>query len=261
MTTPSKYVTIMLVPDGTETGKSWRVRRYVLQVAAVALGLTVLGIILFFVFYGTMVARTAMAERLRAENEELRRYRYKVKLLEDNLMQTREMVGRLTKMAGIDYQFPEIPPDSVLLEVAARPEAAVLSRSGTNPTIPSGMPVKGFVTRDFAADGALAHPGVDIGCAIGTPVLATAAGEVIFAGSDTTYGNMVIIKHSDSISTLYGHNDTLLVKAGDEIMVGGRIALSGNTGKSTAPHVHYEVRVHDKPIDPLENSYDQKTIQ
>jgi murein DD-endopeptidase MepM/ murein hydrolase activator NlpD len=259
--TQSKFVTIQLIPDGTEAGKSWRVRRYVLQIAAVAFGLTVLGIVLFFVFYGTMVARTAMAERLKAENDELRRYRYKVKLLEDNLNQTREMVGRLTKMAGIDYQFPEIPPDSVLMEIASRPEAAVLSRSSANPNLPSGMPVRGFVSRDFTQEGGLYHPGVDIGCAIGTPVLATASGEVSFAGTDTTYGNMVIIKHNDSISTLYGHNDTLLVKAGDDVMVGGRIALSGNTGKSTAPHVHYEVRVHDKPIDPLENSYDQKTIQ
>lgn len=257
----SKYVTIILVPDGTEQGKSWRVRRYALQMAAAAFGLTIIGIILFFVFYGTMVARTAMAERLKAENDELRRYRYKVKLLEDNLMQTRDMVNRLTKMAGIDYKFPDLPPDSVLLEATERPGAAVLNRSAANPTIPSGMPVPGFVSRDFIQEGGLNHPGIDIGCAIGTPVLATASGVVSFAGTDSIFGNMVIIKHSDSISTLYGHNDTLLVKTGDQIMVGGRIALSGNTGNSTAPHVHYEVRVHDKPINPLESPYDQKTIQ
>ena len=256
-----KYVTIMFVPEGTDAGKSFRVRRYILELLAVAFGLTIIGIILFFVFYGTMVARTAMAERLKAENEELRRYRYKVKLLEDNLMQTRDMVNRLTKMAGIDYKFPELPPDSVLLEAASRPEAAVLDRSAANPTIPSGMPVRGFVSRDFIQEGGLYHPGVDISCAIGTPVLATASGVVSFAGVDTAYGNMVIIKHSDSISTVYGHNDTLLVKVGDQVMVGGMIALSGNTGKSTAPHVHYEVRVHDKPINPMESPYDQKTIQ
>jgi hypothetical protein len=256
-----KYVTIMLVPEGTEAGRSWRVKRYVLQMAAAAFGLTILGIVLFFIFYGRMVARTAMAERLMAENDELRRYRYKVKLLEDNLMETREMVTRLTKMAGIDYKFPEIPPDSVLLAATAHTEPAVLSRSASNPNIPSGMPVRGFVSRDYTEQIGIEHPGIDIGCAIGTPVLATASGVVAFAGLDTTFGNMIIIKHSDSISTLYGHNDTLLVKTGDQVMVGGRIALSGNTGKSTAPHVHYELRVHDKPINPLESPYDQKTVQ
>ncbi|RME27513.1 MAG: M23 family metallopeptidase, partial [Candidatus Zixiibacteriota bacterium] len=62
--------------------------------------------------------------------------------------------------------------------------------------------------------------------------------------------------HNDSVSTVYGHNDSLLVTVGQQVSVGSRIALSGNTGKSTAPHVHYELRINDKPINPLENPYD-----
>jgi murein DD-endopeptidase MepM/ murein hydrolase activator NlpD len=83
-------------------------------------------------------------------------------------------------------------------------------------------------------------------------VLATAAGEVIMAGWDDIYGNMVVIRHNDSIVTLYGHNSELLVKQGDKALAGSRLALSGNTGVSTAPHLHYELRIHNQPINPLD---------
>ena len=72
---------------------------------------------------------------------------------------------------------------------------------------------------------------------------------------------MVVIQHNDSVSTLYGHNDSLLVREGEKVSVGSRIALSGNTGKSTAPHLHYEIHINEKPIDPLENPYDKENLQ
>ncbi len=67
---------------------------------------------------------------------------------------------------------------------------------------------------------------------------------------------MVVLKHNDSITTLYGHNRELLVEVGQNVYAGSRIALSGNTGLSTAPHLHYEIRINDNPIDPLDNWYD-----
>ena len=257
----SKYVTIMVIPDDAHAPKEWKVRLVVLQLIGVGIGLVVLGIVLFFVFYGTMVYRTAMAERLQTENEELRRYKYKVRLLEENLSQARETVRRLTRLAGIDYKFPEyansLPVDS------PRPSAAILDRSADlDPSLPAGMPLRGFISQGFEGeDGDRYHPGIDIACAKGTPVLATGSGEVVFAGDDVEYGRMLIIRHNDSASTAYGHNDSLLVKQGDQVVVGSRVALSGNTGKSTAPHLHYEIRIHDKPIDPLENPYDKENLQ
>ena len=260
----SKYVTIMFVPDDTSGQQyKWRAPVYVLKLIAAAFGLIVIGIILFFVFYGTMVARTAMAERLKAENDELRRYRNKVKLLEQNLMQTREMVNRLTKLAGIDYQFPELPADSILGKSDTTESPAIMDRpAGADLNLPSGLPVQGFVSKEFEFnDKTHYHPGIDIACKISTPVLATGAGQVLFAGVDSTYGKMIVIGHNDSVSTVYGHNDSLLVQMGERVQVGSRIALSGNTGVSTAPHVHYEVRVHNKPINPLGNTYDKETFQ
>jgi murein DD-endopeptidase MepM/ murein hydrolase activator NlpD len=261
---PTKHVTIMLIPDGASDQQyKWRVPMFVVKLVAAAFGLIVIGIVLFFVFYGTMVARTAMAERLKEENEELKRYRYKVKLLEENLMQTRDLMKRLTKLAGIDYQFPEIPPDSLLPTSDTNQMPAVINRPlGQDLSLPVGLPVQGSVSKEFEFENKDSyHPGVDIACKSGTPVLATGSGQVVFAGIDSTYGKMLIVKNNDSITTLYGHNDSLLVQMGEHVQVGSRIALSGNTGISTAPHVHYEIRVNNKPIDPLENPYDKETFQ
>jgi murein DD-endopeptidase MepM/ murein hydrolase activator NlpD len=257
----SKYVTIMVIPDDAHAPKEWKVRLVVLQLIGVGIGLVVLGIVLFFVFYGTMVYRTAMAERLQSENEELRRYKYKVRLLEENLSQARETVRRLTRLAGIDYKFPEYA-DTLIVD-SAKPAAAILNRPAElDPSLPAGLPLRGFISQGYEMeDDDRYHPGLDIACAKGTPVLATGSGEVSFAGVDDAYGNMVVIKHNDSTSTAYGHNDSLLVRQGDRVVVGSRIALSGNTGKSTAPHLHYEIRIHDKPIDPLENPYDKENLQ
>ncbi len=256
----SKFVTILLIPDGGEARRGFRIRLWLLKVI---IGLTVvllLSIVVFFILYGKMLSRAALTERLIDENERLLRYQYKVQMLEENLKQAREIVGRLTQLAGIDYQFPELVDDSTFLAAFDQePQAVVIRPTGADLTLPVGLPVQGFVSKDFEIDDeAHYHPGVDIACAEGTPVLATANGTVAFADFDSTYGYMVVLKHNDSIASIYGHNSRLLIETGQEVPAGGRIALSGNTGKSTAPHVHYEVRIHDQPINPLDKWYDKK---
>ena len=249
-----RYMTIMFVPDGTESGRTFRVRRWLLRFVVGFAIVVVVGIVLFFSFYGKILTRAAMADRLQDENQKLLRYQYKVKLLEENLVQTREVVSRLVELAGIDYEFPEFPSDSTIFAELDRRGMAVLARSADGDlTVPSGMPVQGFISQDFEIGNAdRFHPGIDIACAEGTPVLATAVGEVIYADSDKTYGNMIVIKHNDSITTIYGHNKELLMGVGDKVLTGSRIALSGNTGVSTAPHLHYEIRINDQPINPLD---------
>lgn len=255
----SKYITIMLIPEGTESRRGFKMRRWLFQFLVGASAVILVGIILFFIFYGKVLTRAAMADKLAKDNERLLRYQYKVQLLEGNLNQAREIVTRLTQLAGIDIEFPAVPDDSTLFATLDQRGMAVVSRSaGIDITLPAGLPIQGFISQDFEIeDASHYHPGVDIACAVGTPVLATAAGEVVFADYDSTvYGYMVVIKHNDSITTLYGHNSELLVETSQMVPAGGRIALSGNTGKSTAPHLHYEIRVNNEPIDPLDNWYD-----
>jgi len=256
----AKYVTVMLIPDGTESRKGWRVQQWILKTILWSLALLVVGILLFFAFYSTILSRAMMTDRLRTENEQLRKYRLKVQLLEQRFDSMRETVNRLTSLAGVDFDMTALPDDSTILAQVDGEVQAVMNRPGhLDWSIPVGLPLQGFMTRGFEIeDDARYHPGVDIACGIGTPVLATGTGKVVFAGTDSTYGYMVVIAHNDSLSTIYGHNNKLLVREGQEVVVGSRIAESGNTGISTAPHLHYEVRVHDKPINPMDNLYDKK---
>ena len=94
------------------------------------------------------------------------------------------------------------------------------------------------------------HKGLDIAVAYGTDVRSAAAGKVIFAGVKGGYGNCVIISHGNGLDTLYGHLSQILVKANDVVNVNDVIAKSGNTGRSTGPHLHYEVHKNNTPVNP-----------
>ena len=95
------------------------------------------------------------------------------------------------------------------------------------------------------------HEGIDIAVPSGTPVHAAAAGTVIYAGWMTGYGNLVVLDHGNGLATAYAHNSSLLVSVGQHVSQGQTISLSGSTGHSTGPHVHFEVRVNGVAVDPL----------
>ena len=95
------------------------------------------------------------------------------------------------------------------------------------------------------------HEGIDVQAPAGTPIEAPAAGVVTSAGWSTGYGNTITIDHGFGLVTRYAHASRLLVRAGQRVKRGERIALVGNTGLATGPHLHYEVHVNGKPVDPL----------
>ncbi len=94
------------------------------------------------------------------------------------------------------------------------------------------------------------HTGIDFGAAMGTPIYAIANGKVEFAGQRGGYGNAVIVNHGGGKSTLYGHASKIYVREGQQVTRGQMVAAVGSTGMSTAPHLHFEIRVNDKPINP-----------
>jgi len=108
------------------------------------------------------------------------------------------------------------------------------------------------VTSRFGTRWGRPHEGIDMAAPIGTPVLAAAEGGVIYSGDQVRgYGNMVVLKHNDGMVSVYAHNSRLLVRTGDQVTVGQEIARVGDTGHSTAPHLHFEVRRKDVPVDPI----------
>ena len=123
---------------------------------------------------------------------------------------------------------------------------------------PSILPAAGVLSSRFSASRvhpiyheALPHEGIDISAPFGTPILAAAKGVVTFAGWMAGLGNMVEIDHGFGYVTRYGHASKLLVRKGQEVSRGEVIGQVGSTGISTSSHLHYEVRVDGKPVDPL----------
>lgn len=94
------------------------------------------------------------------------------------------------------------------------------------------------------------HKGIDLACKIGTPVYASLSGTIEFCGYKQGYGKIVIIKHYHNYQTYYGHLSKFKVKKGQKVERGQLIALSGNTGRTTGPHLHFEVRKKRKPVNP-----------
>lgn len=136
-------------------------------------------------------------------------------------------------------------------------EEWVMNNEVRRQTLPSGLPVvSGWISSDFGrrinpvTGKAQLHAGVDIPGDSGSEVLSVAAGVVTKAERMSGYGNVVEIRHADGYSTRYGHNQKNLVKEGERIEKGQVIALLGSTGRTTGPHVHFEVRKDGEPVDP-----------
>jgi murein DD-endopeptidase MepM/ murein hydrolase activator NlpD len=113
-------------------------------------------------------------------------------------------------------------------------------------------PVAGQLSSPFGVRDGRMHDGIDLAVGEDTPVLAACDGVVAYAGDRLRgYGNLVIVRHTGGLSTLYAHNHRLLVREGEPIARGQAIALSGQTGRASAPHLHFEVRKDSIARDPL----------
>lgn len=107
------------------------------------------------------------------------------------------------------------------------------------------------ITSNFGYRWGRLHAGTDVGVPQGTTVRASRGGQVVTAGWVGGYGNCVIIDHGDGVSTRYGHLSQVLVSVGQYVDQGDQVALSGNTGRSTGPHLHFEIRINGEAVDPM----------
>lgn len=138
-------------------------------------------------------------------------------------------------------------PQPVVAAASAAPSATISSPSGSKSTTTAVVEKN---NPPAEPDQIQFHKGMDIAVAYGSDVRAAAAGTVIFSGEKGGYGNCVIISHGNGLATLYGHLSQLLVKVNEKVKVGATIAKSGNTGRSTGPHLHYEVHKDNTPVNP-----------
>ncbi len=113
-------------------------------------------------------------------------------------------------------------------------------------------PLKGVLYGRFGKKGREPHDGIDLAVPVGTPVKTAQEGDVLYAGEQRGYGLIIIIQHSERLITLYAHNRDLRVRTGQKVRRGQVIATVGESGKTSGPQLHFEVRLDGKPVDPLD---------
>jgi murein DD-endopeptidase MepM/ murein hydrolase activator NlpD len=288
---PNAVLTLMLVPHSAATPWVWRIRARALHFAALSVAaisvVAVLGVASARAEGGYLRlargqlarlggVRTAAAAQADAVDAQAAVLTQQAQELDALSAQVQALLSAqpggaaaagVPAMAGADQNLAqataalqalskELPRLQSQVAALGQEMAAWSSAAAHTPSL---WPVLGPITSPFGerptpfgGEGQQFHDGVDIGVPTGTPVHATADGRVIVAGWDSIYGWQVRIDHGSGLQTLYGHNSRLLVAVGEQVVKGQVISLSGSTGASTGPHVHYEVDRYGTPVNPLQ---------
>jgi len=258
-----RYIDFMVIPQGQQPTMNFRLAAWQTKAILIVLVFWVIALIVATAFYGKLVNSAITAALLRQENEKLRDYNAKVVEIEKGFRKNLALVSRIAEMAGIEIKeideslgaaYDSMHADSGGRVVIAGLQGDKIPLSAEELdkfVIPKGRPLYGWITRRFNVDEAAdRHEGIDIAVKEGTPIVATATGVIEFAGWDKNFGNLAIINHGNGFKTYYGHNEKNLVSVGQKVYKGDVIALSGNTGNSSAPHLHYEIEENGVAIDP-----------
>lgn len=184
-----------------------------------------------------------LRDRLVADRERLEGARARKKVALESLTRAeREALGEIEALSRVSA------------ELAAKIRAAQGGGTGAPSAPPPGgfvWPVNGPVTSTFGWRWGRMHEGIDIGAATGTPIVAAAAGTVIYSGWLGGYGNLVVVDHGGGLSTAYAHQSQIAVSNGTAVAQGQVVGYVGSTGYSFGPHLHFEVRVNGQAVDPL----------
>jgi murein DD-endopeptidase MepM/ murein hydrolase activator NlpD len=278
----SRRVTIVVHVDGDPNSRTYHLPLWAFDVGkwgAVTLAVLV---VLFFAFAEPLTHAAARVPgleheiaRLQDENVRVRQLAGALNRAEANYQELRQLLEPSQEQAGgkpaaaasrgANTDIPPAPPPAPPPSTAAspspvpapqpQPAAAKTTHYESGPSEPRHWPldVGGFVTRGQVVPGdpAESHPGIDIAVPEGSPVRAAGGGVVSRAGTDSAYGQFVLLRHPSGYESMYGHASRLMVQQGDSVQAGQVIALSGSSGRSTAPHLHFEIRLDGKSLDPL----------
>jgi murein DD-endopeptidase MepM/ murein hydrolase activator NlpD len=277
MSKDNRVYTVLISPSRTSKVRQLGIHRNVLRAAACLAIISVLLVIYGVLRVGQHEALNLRYLSVKAENENLKQandaYQNSYAKLKGQISYVEDMSKELARKAKMEHstEIDELvgiggPETVVALDKAAdhleREVRHINDRLHSNilrlASIPRGLPVNGYVTDGFGmrrnpfnGEGREVHEGLDIAVDFGTPVTATADGLVIYAAPHAGYGNLVIVYHSNGITSRYGHLSRISVEAGQRVKRSDQIGNVGSTGRSTGPHVHYEIRENDQAVDPL----------
>jgi murein DD-endopeptidase MepM/ murein hydrolase activator NlpD len=260
---PSHGYTIIVHKNGALASRQFHVRSWLARAAmitGIALAVIVVALLLS---YGPILSAAARAPFLQRRVAELTRENARVDDLAAALSDAEARYAHLRGMLGA-----RIPPTSrdagqfaageerlyVAPPILAHAPAPAPEAEEDGPSLPHRWPlsVASYRTRGMVSGtpNEELHPGIDLAVPEGSDVRAAGGGSVEATGNDSSYGLYVLLRHPAGYETMYGHLSRVLVSRGDDIKAGQVIALSGNTGRSTAPHLHFEVRHNGHSIDP-----------
>jgi murein DD-endopeptidase MepM/ murein hydrolase activator NlpD len=268
------HYTFMFFPEGGSSPFTLRVHRYTLYLTVISIVLIILGLTVLLYKTGEIALKLQLVHNLKQENAQLKEHSKNLEISSEKIASIDSMTTYLHRLASVS-EAKSLAPEGTQRIVAAvdrgrvdphatqidatqingrtTQQRAAPAGSGYAASVPNIMPVDGWITKHFSkATTPDAHKGVDIAAADGTPIRATAMGVVEDTRNDRYLGLMVEIRHENGFVTRYAHCSQILVSAGDRVNRGQTIALVGNTGRSTAPHVHYEVIKDGKYVDPME---------
>jgi murein DD-endopeptidase MepM/ murein hydrolase activator NlpD len=252
-----RAVTVVVHRDGDPHSRQFRLPFWAARAALIGGGALGVVIIVGAVLYAP-IARTAASvpglrdriARLEAERDQVLQLARRLDEAELRYEQIREMMGGAVVP---ELQMPlEGPVLAVSPIVAVAPGTPARFEQGLSPPRHWPLDQRGIITRGQVGPGPRdeTHSGLDIAVPIGTPIRAAGGGVVSELGEDAEYGLFVILNHPEQYRSLYGHASRLLVSEGDTVAAGQVIALAGSTGRSTGPHLHFEIRRGTRAIDP-----------
>jgi murein DD-endopeptidase MepM/ murein hydrolase activator NlpD len=251
-------VTVVIQRDGATRSRTWRLSIWTLRLGALAGTALLAAFGLLAVLYFPIVRAAArvpglerQVSRLQAENALVRQLSVALDSAELRYEQLRGMIGAdiVRDPLAISSTLPLAP--AVRARVGNEPRPA-----GPGPTVPREWPLadRGYITRgQVQADAGTRdepHPGLDIAVPVGTMVRASGGATVNQIGDDPEYGYYVLLDHPEEYQTMYGHLSRIIVTDGQTLQAGEVIGLSGNSGRSTAPHLHFEIRQRGTSLDP-----------
>jgi murein DD-endopeptidase MepM/ murein hydrolase activator NlpD len=252
-----RSVTLVAQRDGSTKTRTVRIPVWFLRLGTGALILATLLLLVTIVLYGPMVRAAARVPgmereltRLRTENARVRDLSAALDSAESRYSQVRQMMGGaiVRDPAVRSLGLPIAPPIRARL-------AANTPDLPAGPGIPRRWPLdeSGYITRGQIKAGGRdeAHPGIDIAVPIGSVVRASGGASVREAGEDAEYGFFVLLDHPEEYQTMYGHLSRILVTHGATVAAGEVLGLTGNSGRSTAPHLHFEIRQRGSSLDPM----------
>jgi len=228
----------VVAPSRTGVVRQWEVPERAGRILLVLCLVLAIGAIAGAVVFARAVQTASRVRSLETENASLRTQFARVDELERKLYDLSRQNAKMRLLAGIEEASSGRPqPTRTPPQAGASAEYIA--------------PYRGPISRGFHASGDReSHPGTDISGPRGADVVAAADGVVTRAEFDAIYGNCIVLEHADGYESLYGHADSLFVAKGQRVRAGDSIAALGNTGQSTAPHLHFEVRKDGEPVDP-----------